>query len=163
MHHRRLNNFMRNFRIEEEADNYKTVNAWAHDMNAWMKERMGFPIWIKYKYPESNNSQNSKIPKWNYWVTLIQYSNGSLQIPNGLACLTDAHPKIQDQIDGLRDISTDKQLMDVFRNEMEFLESFEVGMLEFYTMIRKLHGDVGDCLELMTDANQQRLERRRND
>lgn len=67
--------------------------------------------------------------------------------------------KIQDQIDGLRDISTDKQLMDVFRNEMAFLESFEVGMLEFYTMIRKLHGDVGDCLEHMTEANQQRLER----
>ena len=49
--------------------------------------------------------------------------------------------------------------MDVFRNEMQFLESFEVGMLEFYTMIRKLHGDVGDCLEHMTDANQQQLER----
>ena len=131
-------------------------------MNAWMKERDGIPNLDKVPNTQVNNSQIPKIPKWNYWVTLIQYSNGSLQIPNGLACLTDAHLKIQDQIDGLRDISTDKQLMDVFRNEMEFLESFEVGMLEFYTMIRKLHGDMGDCLEHMTDANQQRLERRRN-
>lgn len=41
--------------------NHKTVNAWAHDMNAWMKERDGIPNLDKVpNTQESNNSQNSQ-------------------------------------------------------------------------------------------------------
>ena len=41
--------------------NHKTVNAWAHDMNAWMKERNGIPNLDKVpNTQESNNSLNSQ-------------------------------------------------------------------------------------------------------
>jgi len=40
--------------------NHKTVNAWAHDMNAWMKERDGIPNSDNGLKPQdSNNSHNS--------------------------------------------------------------------------------------------------------
>ena len=42
--------------------NHKTVNAWAHDMNAWMKERDGIPNSDNGLKPQdSNNSHNSQI------------------------------------------------------------------------------------------------------
>ena len=42
--------------------NHKTVNAWAHDMNAWMKERDGIPKSDNGLNPQdSNNSHNSQI------------------------------------------------------------------------------------------------------
>jgi len=42
--------------------NHKTVNAWAHDMNAWMKERDGIPNSDNGLKPHhSNNSHNSQI------------------------------------------------------------------------------------------------------
>jgi len=67
--------------------------------------------------------------------------------------------KIQSQVDALRCISADKELRDVFKNELDYLEGFEISLLQFYTRIRKLHGDVGDCLDHMSEYNRKRLRR----
>ena len=67
--------------------------------------------------------------------------------------------KIQSQVDALRCISADKELRDVFKNELDYLEGFEISLIQFYTGIRKLHGDVGDCLDHMSEHNRKRLRR----
>ena len=67
--------------------------------------------------------------------------------------------RMAEQIETLSNISCERQLKDVFESEAEVLKKLEVDLVEFYSMIRKLHGDVGDCLDHMTEANQQRLKR----
>lgn len=67
--------------------------------------------------------------------------------------------KIQTHVDALRCISADTQLRDVFQNELDYLEGFEISLLQFYTRIRKLHGDVGDCLDHMSEHNRKQLRR----
>ena len=50
-----------------------------------------------------------------------------------------------------------RQLKDVFESEAEVLKKLEVDLVEFYSMIRKLHGDEGDTLEHLSDRNKLRL------
>jgi hypothetical protein len=61
------------------------------------------------------------------------------------------------QIETLSVISCERQLKDVFESEAEILKKLEVDLVEFYSMIRKLHGDEGDTLEHLSDRNKLRL------
>ena len=61
------------------------------------------------------------------------------------------------QIETLSVISCERQLKDVFESEAEVLKKLEVDLVEFYSMIRKLHGDEGDTLEHLSDRNKLRL------
>ena len=61
------------------------------------------------------------------------------------------------QIETLSVISCERQLKDVFESEAEILKKLEVDLVEFYSMIRKLHGDEGDTLEHLSDQNKLRL------
>ncbi|MDA7722022.1 hypothetical protein N8851_02905 [Schleiferiaceae bacterium] len=61
------------------------------------------------------------------------------------------------QIETLSVISCERQLKDVFESETEVLKKLEVDLVEFYSMIRKLHGDEGDTLEHLSDRNKLRL------
>lgn len=67
--------------------------------------------------------------------------------------------KIQSHVEALNCISAEKELRDVFQNELDYLEGYEISLLQFYTRIRKLHGDVGDCLDHMSEHNRKRLKR----
>jgi len=61
------------------------------------------------------------------------------------------------QIETLSAIACERQLKDVFESEAEVLKKLEVDLVEFYSMIRKLHGDEGDTLEHLSDRNKLRL------
>ena len=61
------------------------------------------------------------------------------------------------QIETLSAIACERQLKDVLESEAEVLKKLEVDLVEFYSMIRKLHGDEGDTLEHLSDRNKLRL------
>jgi hypothetical protein len=61
------------------------------------------------------------------------------------------------QIETLSAIACERQLKEVFESEAEVLKKLEVDLVEFYSMIRKLHGDEGDTLEHLSDRNKLRL------
>ena len=65
--------------------------------------------------------------------------------------------RMTEQIETLSNISCERQLKDVFESEAEALKKLEVDLVEFYSMIRKLHGDEGDTLEHLSDRNKLRL------
>ena len=65
--------------------------------------------------------------------------------------------RMTEQIETLSVISCERQLKDVFESEAEILKKLEVDLVEFYSMIRKLHGDEGDTLEHLSDRNKLRL------
>ena len=65
--------------------------------------------------------------------------------------------RINDQIEMLSNVMCGRQLKEVFQSEAELLKKLEVELVEFYTMIRKLHGEEGDTLEHLSDCNKLRL------
>ena len=65
--------------------------------------------------------------------------------------------RMTEQIETLSNITCERQLKDVFESETEVLKKLEVDLVEFYSMIRKLHGDEGDTLEYLSDRNKLRL------
>ena len=65
--------------------------------------------------------------------------------------------RMTEQIETLSNISCERQLKDVFESETEVLKKLEVDLVEFYSMIRKLHGDEGDTLEHLSIRNKLRL------
>lgn len=65
--------------------------------------------------------------------------------------------RINDQIEMLSNVMCGRQLKEVFQSEAELLKKLEVELVEFYTMIRKLHGEEGDTLEHLSDRNKLRL------
>ena len=65
--------------------------------------------------------------------------------------------RINDQIEMLSNVMCGRQLKEVFQSEAELLKKLEVELVEFYTMIRKLHGEEGDTLEHLSDRNRLRL------
>jgi len=65
--------------------------------------------------------------------------------------------RMTEQIETLSAIACERQLKDVFESEAEVLKKLEVDLVEFYSMIRKLHGDEGDTLEHLSDRNKLRL------
>jgi len=65
--------------------------------------------------------------------------------------------RMTEQIETLSNISCERQLKDVFESEAEVLKKLEVDLVEFYSMIRKLHGDEGDTLQHLSIRNKLRL------
>lgn len=65
--------------------------------------------------------------------------------------------RINDQIEMLSNVMCGRQLKEVFQSEAELLKKLEVELVEFYTMIRKLHGEEGDTLQHLSDRNRLRL------
>ena len=65
--------------------------------------------------------------------------------------------RMTEQIETLSNISCERQLKDVFESETEVLKKLEVDLVEFYSMIRKLHGDEGDTLQHLSIRNKLRL------
>jgi len=65
--------------------------------------------------------------------------------------------RMTEHIETLSNISCERQLKDVFESEAEVLKKLEVDLVEFYSMIRKLHGDEGDTLQHLSIRNKLRL------
>lgn len=65
--------------------------------------------------------------------------------------------RMTEQIETLSAIACEGQLKEVFESEAEILKKLEVELVEFYSMIRKLHGDEGDTLNHLSNLNKLRL------
>ena len=65
--------------------------------------------------------------------------------------------RMTEHIETLSNISCERQLKDVLESEAEVLKKLEIDLVEFYSMIRKLHGDEGDTLEHLSIRNKLRL------
>ena len=83
-------------------------------------------------------------------MEVYKYRKGIMELKIQITRMTE-------QIETLSTISCEKQLKDVFESEAEVLKKLEVDLIEFYSMIRKLHGDEGDTLEHLSDRNKLRL------
>ena len=83
-------------------------------------------------------------------MDVYKYRKGIMELKIQITRMTE-------QIETLSTISCEKQLREVFESEAEILKKLEVDLVEFYSMIRKLHGDEGDTLEHLSDRNKLRL------
>jgi len=83
-------------------------------------------------------------------MEVYKYRKGIMELKIQITRMTE-------QIETLSTISCEKQLREVFESEAEILKKLEVDLVEFYSMIRKLHGDEGDTLEHLSDRNKLRL------